>query len=238
MYVLIDRQQMAITHKHHDRAVLAKLAWIECTNNAATVPLSSARAFNEFTPLELKLMYKNATGGELTGYSGLANAVYAMANRLPESVVNAEEVFAQALCIRDGDKSCYQYAPGQKTPVIHSGMFVPDAITVERSEPEELLAKSPGVYVPAHGTAPAGPAFGTQLQPSATRAPAAPRVGGSRETIFRVADEMWNAAGSPKDTGVVLALRKTMMVELEANHGIKKTTSSTALGDWMKARIG
>lgn len=69
-----------------------------------------------------------------------------------------------------------------------------------------------------------------------TRTPSAPRSG-NRATIFEVADRMWNDAGSPKDTSVVLPLRKTIMAELEANHGIKKTTSSTALGEWQKLRL-
>lgn len=69
-----------------------------------------------------------------------------------------------------------------------------------------------------------------------TKMPSAPR-GGNRVTIFEVADRMWNDAGSPKDTSVVLPLRKTIMAELEANHGIKKTTSSTALGEWQKLRL-
>ena len=69
-----------------------------------------------------------------------------------------------------------------------------------------------------------------------TRAPSAPR-GGNRATIFEVADRMWNEAGSPRNLAVVLPLRKTIMAELEANHGIKKTTSSTALGEWQKVRL-
>lgn len=68
------------------------------------------------------------------------------------------------------------------------------------------------------------------------KTPSAPR-GGNRVTIFEVADRMWNEAGSPRDLTVVLPLRKTIMAELEANHGIKKTTSSTALGEWQKLRL-
>lgn len=68
------------------------------------------------------------------------------------------------------------------------------------------------------------------------KAPSAPR-GGNRATIFEVADRMWNEAGSPVDPSVVLPLRKTIMAELEANNGIKKTTSSTALGEWQKLRL-
>lgn len=68
------------------------------------------------------------------------------------------------------------------------------------------------------------------------KTPSAPR-GGNRVIIFEVADRMWNEAGSPRDLSVVLPLRKTIMAELEANHGIKKTTSSTALGEWQKVRL-
>ncbi len=64
----------------------------------------------------------------------------------------------------------------------------------------------------------------------------APRQG-NRVTIFEVADRMWNGAGSPRDISTVLQLRKTVMAELETNHGIKRTTSSTALGDWQKLRL-
>jgi len=48
---------------------------------------------------------------------------------------------------------------------------------------------------------------------------------------------MWEQVGSPKELSIVLQLRKTIMAELEANHGIKKTTSSTALGEWQKLRL-
>lgn len=68
------------------------------------------------------------------------------------------------------------------------------------------------------------------------KTPSAPR-GGNRAAIFEVADRMWNEAGSPKDVSVVLALRKTIMNELEENYGIRRTTSSTALGDWQKLRL-
>ena len=68
------------------------------------------------------------------------------------------------------------------------------------------------------------------------RTPSAPRSG-NRVIIFEVADRMWNEAGAPKEASVVLQLRKTIMAELESTHGIKKTTSSTALGEWQKLRL-
>lgn len=68
------------------------------------------------------------------------------------------------------------------------------------------------------------------------KTPSVPRSG-NRITIFEVADRMWNKAGAPKEASVVLQLRKTIMAELESTHGIKKTTSSTALGEWQKLRL-
>lgn len=82
----------------------------------------------------------------------------------------------------------------------------------------------------------AGPAPVAAAATVPARVPSAPR-GGNRVTIFEVADRMWNEAGSPRDLSIVLPLRKTIMAELEANHGIKKTTSSTALGEWQKLRL-
>ena len=93
MYVLIDRNRMAITHKHDSRRVLAWLSWIECTNVGATFAIGSSRALLDFTPLELKTIYKNATGVELKGYGNtLAHAVMEMAKRLPITTCNPEEV--------------------------------------------------------------------------------------------------------------------------------------------------
>lgn len=95
--------------------------------------------------------------------------------------------------------------------------------TLFNEEPEPVQA----------GTGPDRPAAST-VAPA--RIPSAPRSG-SRVTIFEVADKMWSEAGAPKDVSTVLALRKTIMAELEQNHGVKKTTSSTALGEWQKVRL-
>jgi hypothetical protein len=45
---------------------------------------------------------------------------------------------------------------------------------------------------------------------------------------------MWEAAGSPKDTQVILQLRQTIMKTLNDEHKIKTTTSSNELGRWQK----
>lgn len=241
MYVLVDRQAMAIVHKHRDREVLNNLAWIECTNSAATVPLGNVSHWaREFSPLELAKIYNHATGAELKGYgTALAAAVHAMALRLPETDAVLEETRLQRAYVLDGDKSCYQYVKGAVRPMSHTGLFEPDALTCARVEAEEIAAAASApkyTAPPSAGGVPGVPA--APGAPQAPRAPSEPRTGGTRATIFEVADRMWEAAGSPRDNSTVLGLRKQMMVELEVAYQIKKTTSSTALGDWMKQRLG
>lgn len=73
---------------------------------------------------------------------------------------------------------------------------------------------------------------------STPAAPRAPRVpGGSRKVIFEVAEVMWLAAGKPDQLPALLTLRKIIMETLEREHGIARTTSSTALGEWQKGKV-
>jgi hypothetical protein len=238
MYILIDRNQMAITHKHADRRVLAHLSWIECTNAGLTMSLSNTRPLQDFTTSELRLLYKNATGAELKGYANqLAQAVLDAAKRMPETVAILEEAAAQASLIEDGSKSCFKYVHGAMVPEGLLGLFEAPPIQVPRVEAEEARAASGYTGGAFGGTGPDHPPAYTNGAPREPRAPSAPRTGGARETIFRVADEMWVAAGSPTALPTVLGLRKQIMQELETNYEVKKTTSSTALGEWQKQRL-
>lgn len=238
MFVLVDRQQMAIVHKHRTREALRALGWIECTNASIVLPLGQPKHWmDSFTPAELKLIYKNATGFELQGYgNALGHVVNQMALRLPETQCNLEELEEQKTKVMDGDKSSYSYVPGSKTPACYPGLFTPDPMQCARCEAEEVFAaSSKPAYTPTTPTS--TPAAPNGAPASEARAPSAPRAGGNREIIFRVADQMWEAAGKPTDLKVVLDLRKSIMVALESEHEIKKTTSSTALGDWQKTRL-
>ena len=73
-------------------------------------------------------------------------------------------------------------------------------------------------------------------RPVANGTGTAPRTG-IKAVVWDVADRLWNEAGSPKAVDVVLVLRRKIMDELEGQHGIKRTTSSTALGEWQKVRL-
>lgn len=63
-----------------------------------------------------------------------------------------------------------------------------------------------------------------------------PGMGSTKGLIWETADRMWNAAGLPTDPKEVLALRKQIMTQLEGL-GVKRTTSSTSLGEWQKTRL-
>ena len=90
--------------------------------------------------------------------------------------------------------------------------------------------------VPDGPNATRNPLLGTTAAPRTRSATGAPS-GGARPTIWAHADAAWEAAGKPMAKDAVLAMRKRWMIELE-EQGIAKTTSSTALGDWMKNRLG
>lgn len=242
-YVLIDKQQMAITHKYDDREVLSKLAWIECTNDAITLPLGNPRLwFDAFTANDLRKIYQHATGFALPAYgTSLAQACHDMAIRMPYSVVNPVEVRAQYQKVPDGSKDSFEYQPGLLEPKKHMGTFERDPIKVERSEAEEKRAAGPQ---PSFNSTPSTPLAGATAGASVfnvatptPRAPGAPRSGGVRDIVFKIADEFWEKAGKPADLKIILELRKTMMNVLESEHGVKKTTSSTTLGAWQKERL-
>lgn len=91
-------------------------------------------------------------------------------------------------------------------------------------------------YIPPTQSPQAGVGDRQQRIVPSTKAETAPRTG-NRAIIWEVADRMWGEIGSPLDIPRVLQLRKAIMTELENNHGIKKTTSSTALGEWQKVRL-
>jgi hypothetical protein len=120
----------------------------------------------------------------------------------------------------------------KKSSVRHSVFRLIDARPV--ASPSQVQLFEP--YTPP--TASAGDGTGPRQQGAvaSTQAKTAPRTG-NRAVIWEVADRMWNEAGSPLDVPRMLELRKAIMDNLGAEHGIKRTTSSTALGEWQKARL-
>lgn len=245
MYVLVDRRLGAITHKHERRDVLGNLSWIECVNNAVTIPLGNPQHFMELDTNQLRSVYKSSTGKDIAGYGyALAKAVHDMAMRLPSTKAELLEVQAQRNKVMDGDKNCYRYVYGAYEPKVAND-WEPDPLKVEASE-VEIASAAKYATAPTQAPAPAQSAAGVyshEHKPVTTpRELGAPSSGhrqsGVREVVYKVADKLWEAAGKPTDLKIVLDLRKQMMTVLEAEHQVKRTTSSTTLGAWQKERIG
>jgi len=225
MYVLIDRDRLVFCHKHPEHSVVSNLATIELGHIRATIlPIDSGQAFGDFTTLELRWLYQNTTGHKFEGFSHLhiQELVLGVARALPVSDVNAYEVIRQAISCASDTTGHYFYVKGAFTPAKCSGLFEPDALSAQP--------------VPVGGAGPQPAQVHTNAAPMPILAPIEPPRKGARAMIFEVADRMWNDAGNPISLVKVLALRKTIMQELETKHDVKKTTSSTALGEWQKTR--
>jgi len=230
MYILLDKQSLAFRHKHHDKAVLNALCQIEVAHcHVGVYRIDVASRFPDLTELDLRLLYKHTTGHKFEGFSHqhLIEMVLGAARALPESDAG-QDAIVQASKIDSKDKGFYRYLKGSVEAQPLNELFTPATLA---SSPEAAAAQA--VQVQAEPTEP--DPVPAPAMPLAAR-PAAPR-GGNRTVIFEVADKMWADAGSPKDVQAVLTLRRAIMAELETAHGVKKTTSSTALGEWQKLRL-
>lgn len=78
--------------------------------------------------------------------------------------------------------------------------------------------------------------LGAKVQGSGSQQHAKVQRGGQKDIIWAHADAAWEAAGKPTDVGVVLAMRKVWMDELESQ-GINRGSASSQLGNWQKARL-
>lgn len=240
-YLLLDMDRVAVLHKHPNHSVVSKLGWIESSGSAIRVlQFDGVKALTYFTDLELAKLFESTTGVKphIRGRNFLLGAVSDLLARLPITDAAPFEVDRQAAFIKADDETKYRYAKGAFVPQIADDLFEPAVLTAPRSEAAELAAQQS--YSTAHATPTAYPTASAQhpakgVAPPATKT-AAPK-GGVREVVFGIADSIWEQAGKPTSKPVVLALRKRMMDVLESQHGVKRTTCSTTLGDWMKSRV-
>jgi hypothetical protein len=240
--VLIDRTNMAFLAKHEDRRALAFLGFLEYPHLAqAQMPCEMPSDFNMLSDLELRLLFKHTTGHDHSNAQrrSLLTSCVALAQQLPLTTgLNVFELEVQANSIAPGDEERYRYVPGASRPMLVTELFEVQPLRCEqRWTPEqlaELSKKGPAqaAIAPAAATVPSAP-----RSPAARpAAPSAPR-GSSKPLIWERMDRIWDKAGKPTSIQIVLGLRKACMSELEHECGIKRTTSSTELGNWMKARV-
>lgn len=182
MYILIDLNQYAITHKHIDHNVLNLLGWIECENAFRVVKIGDSRALRELDTMIIARIYKNATGGEMNPWSTrLDHALFSAAKRMPETDAKLEELESQARYVKDGDGPVFQYRKGAEMPDRYKKSYTPPPLRVARVEEDEKYSFTPTVTpqqqreeAAVRGTVPADQSTPWKAAPKPPVAPAVP----------------------------------------------------------------
>lgn len=240
MFVSLDLDTLQFLHKHHDQFVLNGLSFLESPHHSISNENADSPNFLlNRTALELRMLYRNTTGEDITGSEDIVvreMLAVIVRDHMPPTLALADEVEAQVKRVEDDlyNGIPWKYALGAKVPAKAMDLVPLHCKPLDAVEKQKAAVTAPqsrAVRSAPKPPAPVAPA------PSASAAPKV-RASSVRPVIWSVADEMWEAAGKPVEVPVVLALRKTMMGVLEEKHGVKKTSSSNELGNWMKARLG
>ncbi|HWV45061.1 MAG TPA: hypothetical protein VN039_03365 [Nitrospira sp.] len=239
MWIAIDtKHHKFLNIRHLSMHVVADLVWLESRLQDVLICSDEWPFLQGMNDIDMHILYKN-TSGQAAKYVGdnLRAVLMHMAQQIPERDVNPVELDAQIRTLNEEEYIPRRYVKGVMVPETLPkgtlGSFSAPILLTDEAAIVRLPRALP--QVSERPRAAATPQANPSARPA--RAPSAPRQGGVREVIWAVADRMWEAAGSPKDAKAVLELRKQMMTTLEADHGVKRTSSSNELGQWMKARI-
>lgn len=240
MFVSVDMDTLQFLHKHHDQIVLGGLSFLEAPHHSIrNENVNSEHFLLGMTELEIRMLYRNTTGEDPTGTEDrIMREMLAMlvSDHMPPTLALAAEVEAQIAAVEDDlyKGIPWKYALGAKVPAKHIELFPLHCKPLDLVDKHKAATQAPqrraAREAPKPRTAPPPP-------PAPPRAPKQ-RASNVRPTIWAVADEMWAAAGKPMDKATVLELRKKMYDVLEEKHGVKRTSSSNELGNWMKDRLG
>lgn len=240
MFVSVNMDTLQFLHKHHDQMVLGGLSFLEAPHHSVcNENVDSPQFLMSMTPLDIRMLYRNTTGEDVTGTDDvILREMLAMVVRdhMAPTLALAAEVEAQVLAVSDDlyNGIPWKYALGAKVPAKHIELFPLHCKPLDAVDKHKAAQRAPQCRAVRSAPKPRAP---VESPPQAPRAPKV-RAFSVRPTIWAVADTIWSDAGKPTDKTVVLNLRKTMMVELEEKHGVKRTSSSNELGNWMKDRLG
>lgn len=235
MYISIDMGALRFLHKHPNLDVISNLDFILAKHEDTNLgSLTDYNLFSHYDDKEMATLYSNMVGTppSFVGIT-LRMALFELAESFPVTDCDEAEVLQQVRYVERWNKDSdpgYFYVKGAAIP----GKTAPPVFHMEFT-PEH--ARNAARRVPPRAVAQAAAQTHSPTAPRAPTAVKAPRSGGVREIIWRVADEMWAAVGSPKDSPTVRKLRIKMMDALEAQD-VKRTTSSNELGNWQKNRCG
>lgn len=128
MFILVDRARMGFCYRHPSMSTLFNLAHIELSESPVLVFQEEDFAGELLSDLELKLLYRNTTDGEITPDMGrltLVRALKDVLEKLPICDANSDETVAQAACISDQDEDVYLYVKGSNKPRVQPDEFRP-----------------------------------------------------------------------------------------------------------------
>ena len=117
MFILINRDQLIITHKHLSKAALVSVASIEMEASKTFIcDEMNVASFNDLTDLELILIHLNMCGQEFESLDrdALVRAVRGICHSMYESNIDGFEAAKQSMSIPDGETR--QYVPGSPVP--------------------------------------------------------------------------------------------------------------------------
>jgi len=240
MFVSVNMDTLQFLHKHHDQFVLNGLSFLEAPHHSIrNENVNSEHFLIGMTPLEIRMLYKNTTGEDVTGTDDrVLREMLAMlvCDHMPPTLALAEEVDAQIKAVEDDlyNGIPWKYALGAKVPAKHMNLFPLHCKPLDAADCHSAVQMAPQrraerAALKLRAVAESAP------QPALTLKQRSSSV---RPVIWSVADAMWAEAGSPSDKAVVLELRKKIMTVLEEKHSVKRTSSSNELGNWMKSRLG
>lgn len=237
MYCAVEMNTLKVTHVDYTIHVVMSLAHIEATKPPYDIRFENTESsafLNKLTTSELQKLYSNLTGKELDNGCPprvmRAAIAHVVRNLHPRGPLSNEELRSQLEYAQDNPGQVYRFVKGSTLPAVPDQDLWPvKGVHLTKAE-FDAAQEAAGALTDYERP------VGQEAPKRAPSRPAAAPTGGSRPVIWAHADKVWEAAGKPMDQGVVLKMRKQMMVDLEAE-GIKKSTSSTALGDWMKARL-
>ena len=226
-------------HKHRDQLTTQALGWLEMPDRSVMISnIDNPHFLCQLSDLDARMLYFNLTGDKVPLEDAMVvrQMIYMVVDKMVPTIAVMEELQAQIDLVEallyKGER--FKYALGSRKPAQPIELFPlkgaalgdSDKATAAQLTPQRLQKRAAPIAAPPSDSVPVASAAPKQ------------RASSVRPIIWAVADRMWQAAGSPTDKNTVLELRKKMMVTLETENAVKKTSSSNELGNWMKARLG
>lgn len=243
MFVALDLDRCAVLPYRGDLYTVANLVHIELPSfSRVHITGLDHTAFVGVSELHMARLYKGLTGKANTIYGQrLRNVLRTMCERYAFVQHDAARADSQAEKVNSQRSERYAFNPAGPTPNKQLSDWLPVGIKIAPLADEAAASHvcpavppppPPGTRVPPPPRAARAPS-----EPREPGAPRAPRSSGVRDTIHTVATAMWEEAGKPMDQPTILKLRKEIMLKLEAEHSVKRNTSSNELGNWQKQII-